>query len=189
MIRICSRRCISTSHRIIRMQQAKKQQQIVETDQQQTSLQTGFAEKAKENVKTAGYGSVIVAGLGVTGFILYTVFRELFSGQSPSVLFQAASDRCAADQRVQDLLGEPIKAFGEETRRGRRRHVAHLDYVDEKGRKGVRVKFYLQGSRKRATAQLDAREDERDGKMKTRFIIVTADHDVMHRSIVVEDNR
>ena len=33
-----------------------------------------------------------------------------------------------------------------------------LEYTDEEGRKGIRVKFYLQGVRKRATAHLDARE-------------------------------
>ena len=38
-------------------------------------------------------------------------------------LFQKASDQCVRDPRVQDMLGEPIKAFGEETRRGRRKHV------------------------------------------------------------------
>ena len=35
---------------------------------------------------------------------------------------------------------------------------SYLDYTDENGRKGVRVQFYLQGLRKRATCQVDARE-------------------------------
>ena len=146
-----------------------------------------FAKKTKENVKTASYGAVIVVGIGVTGFILYTVLRELFSGDSPNSLFQLASDKCMEHPKVQDLLGEPIKAFGEETRRGRRRHVASLSYVDEQGRKGLRVQFYLQGLRKRANAQIDAREDE-NGTLRTRYIIVTAD-DLLRTSIVVEDNR
>ena len=33
-----------------------------------------------------------------------------------------------------------------------------MNYVDEEGRKGIRVQFYLQGLRKKATAQIDARE-------------------------------
>ena len=86
-------------------------------------LQTSFTKKAKENVKTASYGMVIVAGVGVTGIILYTIFQELFSGDSPNSLFQMASEKCIAHPKVQDMLGEPIKAFGEENRRGRRRHV------------------------------------------------------------------
>ena len=145
------------------------------------------AQKAKENVKTASYGMVIVVGIGVTGVVLYTVLQELFSGDSPTVLFQIASEKCVEHPKVQDLLGEPIKAFGEETRRGRRRHVISLSYVDDQGKNGVRVQFYLQGLRKRATGQVDAREDE-NGKLKIRYIVVTAD-DLLRTSIIVEDNR
>ncbi len=86
-------------------------------------MQTSFAQKAKENAATAGYAGVIVGGLAVTAAIAFVVLRELFSGESPNALFQRASDECVANGKVQDLLGEPIKAFGEETRRGRRRHV------------------------------------------------------------------
>ena len=150
-------------------------------------LQTGFAEKAKEGAKTVSSVGVIAFGLGVTGIILYTVFNELFSGSGPTKLFQKASDQCVRDPRVQDMLGEPIKAFGEETRRGRRKHVSFLEYTDEEGRKGIRVKFYLQGVRKRATAHLDAREDS-SGQLVTRFLLVQAD-DLLRTSIVVEDNR
>ena len=146
-----------------------------------------YTQKAKENAKTASYGIVIVVGVGVTCIVLYTVLSELLSGDSPTALFQMASDKCVEHPKVQDLLGEPIKAFGEETRRGRRRHVTHLDYVDENGKKGIRVQFYLQGLRKRGTAQIDAREGE-DGKLKTRYIVVTAD-DLLRTSVVVEDNR
>lgn len=150
----------------------------------QTATKT---QKAKENAKTASYGMVIVVGVCVTCVVLFTVIKELFSADSPTALFQMASDKCVEHPKVQDLLGEPIKAFGEETRRGRRRHVSHLDYVDEQGKKGIRVQFYLQGLRKRGTAQIDAREGE-DGKFKTRYIVVTAD-DLLRTSVVVEDNR
>lgn len=153
-----------------------------------SEIQTAtFSQKTKENVKTASYGMVIVVGIGVTSVVLYTVLKELFSRDSPTALFQMASDKCTEHPNVQDLLGEPIKAFGEETRRGRRRHVTHLDYVDDQGRKGIRVQFYLQGLRKRGTAQIDAREDA-NGKLQTRYIVVTAD-DLLRTSVVVEDNR
>ena len=79
---------------------------------------------AKDNAKTAGYAGVIIGGLGVTCAVLYIVAREMLSGESPVALFQKASDQCVENEKIQDLLGEPIKAFGEETRRGRRRHVA-----------------------------------------------------------------
>lgn len=77
----------------------------------------------KETTKTAGNLGVILFGLGITGSILWAVCRELFSGNSPNNIYSKALDRCISDQRIQDHLGEPIKAFGEENRRGRRRHV------------------------------------------------------------------
>ena len=158
------------------------------TESKAGEVQTAtYKQKAKENVKTASYGMVIVVGITVTGVILYTVLKELFSRESPVALFQMASEKCVENPKVQDLLGEPIKAFGEEDRRGRRRHVTSLSYVDEQGKKGTRVVFYLQGLRKRATAQIDARQDE-NGKLQTRYIIVTAD-DLLRTSVVVEDNR
>ena len=69
-----------------------------------------------------------------------------------------ASDQCMNHPKVQDLLGEPIKAFGEESRRGRRRHVRQLRYQDDQGRSGLRVQFHLQGLRHRGLAEVDARE-------------------------------
>ena len=77
----------------------------------------------KETTKTASYLGVILAGVGVTGFIFYQVFKELFSSKSPNSVYSASLTKCCADPRVVDALGQPIKGFGEETRRGRRRHV------------------------------------------------------------------
>ena len=64
---------------------------------------------------------------------------------------------CISDNRVQDKLGEPVKAFGEETRRGRRNRVSQMKYQDNLGKNGIRIQFYLQGVRNRATVELDAR--------------------------------
>ena len=72
---------------------------------------------AKENVKTASYSAVIVAGLGATLVVLYVIFQELFSGETAQSFFQYGSKQCMDNEKVQDLLGEPIKAYGEETRR------------------------------------------------------------------------
>ena len=64
---------------------------------------------------------------------------------------------CISDNRVQDKLGEPVKAFGEESRRGRRNRVSQMKYQDNMGKNGIRIQFYLQGVRNRATVELDAR--------------------------------
>jgi import inner membrane translocase subunit TIM21 len=80
----------------------------------------------KETAKTASYLGVILAGVGVTAVIFYQVFRELFSSKSPNSVYTTSLKKCCKDPRVIDSLGEPIKGFGEETRRGRRRHVRYV---------------------------------------------------------------
>lgn len=60
------------------------------------------------------------------------------------------------DPRVQDSLGAPIKGFGEESRRGRRQHVAHSSF-DRNGVPHIRMRFYVQGIRNKATVHLESR--------------------------------
>ncbi len=78
----------------------------------------------KENVKTSGYGVVLLAGIAITGGLLYVVLSELFSGDSPNNIYTHGFKLCKLSQQVQDALGTPIKCYGEETRRGWRRHVS-----------------------------------------------------------------
>jgi len=157
------------------------------SESNKNTLQTSFAEKAKDNAATASYGMVIVVGLAVTGYIAFTVLNELFSSDSPQALYEKSARLCTDHPKVQDMLGEPIKVFGEENRRGRRNRVSHLMYQDDTGRKGIRLQFYLQGSRNRATVQLDAREDN-SGHFQTRFLLVNVE-DFLRNTIIVQDNR
>ena len=60
------------------------------------------------------------------------------------------------DPRVQDSLGAPIKGFGEESRRGRRQHVAHSSF-ERNGVPHIRMRFYIQGIRNKATVHLESR--------------------------------
>ena len=114
--------------------------------------------------------------------------------------------------KVQDFLGPPIKAFGEESRRGRRERIYNVKYVDKDGRNGIRLQFYLQGRRNKATCQLDARyiverhwnislistlygikirvifREDSSGKMQTRFLIVSVE-DLLRNVVIVHDNR
>ena len=103
------------------------------TEVKKSEIKTAtYTQKAKENAKTASYGMVIVVGVGVTGVVLYTVLSELFSGDSPTALFQMASDKCVEHPQVQDLLGEPIKAFGEEHKKIEKIIVYHTNIIEQR---------------------------------------------------------
>lgn len=134
-----------------------------------------LGERIKENTKTASYMGVIAIGLTVTGIMFYAIFRELMSSKSPNNVYSSALDKCInvrahtpssqwismlielpnfQDNRVQDSLGAPIKGFGEESRRGRRQHVAHQTF-ERHGRPHIRMQFYVQGIRNKATVHLE----------------------------------
>lgn len=120
-----------------------------------------IGEKIKENTKTASYTAIILAGLGVTGIMFYAIFRELFSKESSCNIYSKALKRVEQDPRVQDALGAPIKGFGEMSRRGRRQHVAH-SHFERNGVPHMRMQFYVQGVRNKATVQLESRRVRSD---------------------------
>ena len=62
-----------------------------------------------------------------------------------------------------------------------------MPYTDSDGKKGMRVQFYLQGSRNRAVVQVDAKEDDA-GVMVTKYIVVQVE-DWLRNTVVVEDTR
>lgn len=117
-----------------------------------------LGEKVKETTKTVSYLGIILIGVGVTGTLFYAVFNELFSSKSPNNVYSKAAKLCVNDIRVRDKLGYPITTYGEETRRGRRKHVSHVTYIGKDGRQHLRMKFYLKGSVFTATANLDVVE-------------------------------
>ncbi|XP_014094663.1 mitochondrial import inner membrane translocase subunit Tim21 [Bactrocera oleae] len=145
-----------------------------------------LGEKIKENTKTASYTAIILAGIGVTGVMLYAIFRELFSSCSPNNIYSEALDLVKEDPRVQDALGAPIKGYGEESRRGRRQRVAHSTF-ERNGVLHVRMQFYVQGIRNRGTVHLESRQAS-SGKMEYRYLFVQLDH-YPHTTIIIEDNR
>lgn len=172
----------------IRLQKVKPSTALAEARQRSELSEEvkPLGEKIKENTKTASYMGIILLGVGVTGVMFYAIFRELFSSQSPNSVYSEALDRCQDDPKVQDALGAPIKGFGEETRRGRRRHVAHSVY-EKDGRKYMRMQFYIQGVRNKGTVHLEMRENQ-SGKYEYRYLFITLDY-YPNSTIVLEDNR
>ncbi|XP_050399231.2 mitochondrial import inner membrane translocase subunit Tim21 [Patella vulgata] len=145
-----------------------------------------LGEKVKEAGKDASYIGVILLGLGVLGVIVYAVGQELFSSSSPSGIYGSALKLCKQNTQIIDALGQPIKGYGETTRRGRRRHVSHLEFMED-GVKHIRMKFYIEGPHKKGTVTLESKQNDR-GKYEVCFIYVELDG-YPSRVIVVEDNR
>lgn len=83
----------------ISRQKAKSQNDktLVMSSGDRTEISTDvrpIGERIKENTKTASYFGVIVFGIGVTGIIMFVVFRELFSSSSPNNVYSEALKMC-----------------------------------------------------------------------------------------------
>ncbi|CAG9826110.1 unnamed protein product [Diabrotica balteata] len=170
--------------------QSTKQKEKSLTSSTRGDLDTNvkpLGEKVKETTKTVSYLGIIAFGLVVTGSLFYAVFNELFSSKSPNNIYSKAVKKCLADHRVEDKLGLPITAYGEQTRRGRRQHVSHVVYTGRDGRKHLRMKFHLKGSFHSGTVQLDMAENDA-GDYEYRYIYLEVD-DLLNNVIVIEDNR
>uniref|UniRef100_A0A1A9UYL1 Mitochondrial import inner membrane translocase subunit Tim21 n=1 Tax=Glossina austeni TaxID=7395 RepID=A0A1A9UYL1_GLOAU len=170
-------------------QKSNREVQIKKSGYGGTAVSTDvrpLGEKIKENTKTASYVAVIVAGVGVTAIIFWTIFSELFSSTSPNNIYSSALEKVKDDPRVQDAIGAPIKGYGEESRRGRRQRVAHSAYL-RNGIPHMRMQFYIQGIRNKATVHLETRENS-SGKMEYRYLFVQLDN-YPHTTVILEDNR
>ncbi|XP_055784282.1 mitochondrial import inner membrane translocase subunit Tim21-like [Salvelinus fontinalis] len=147
------------------------------------------AHKVKEAGKDFTYLIVVLIGLGVTGGLLYVVFQELFSSSSPSKVYSKAFNKARLHPEVIGVFGEPIKCFGETSRRGRRQQVSHVEYMKD-GLKHMRLKFYIEGDEpgRQGTVHTESKENPETGKLEFRYIFVEVDT-YPRRTIVIEDNR
>ncbi|XP_072460206.1 mitochondrial import inner membrane translocase subunit Tim21 isoform X2 [Notamacropus eugenii] len=123
------------------------------------------------------------------GGLFYVIFKELFSSSSPNKIFGKALEKCRSHPEVISVFGHSIKGYGESTRRGRRQHVSHIEYVKD-GLKYIRLKFYIEGSvpGKQGTVHLEMKENPESGTYEFRYIFVDVDA-FPRRTIIIEDNR
>ncbi|XP_071559792.1 mitochondrial import inner membrane translocase subunit Tim21 [Temnothorax nylanderi] len=162
----------------------KKSVTKADANETNNQVQIGTAEVVKENLKSVGYLGVIVGGVGVTALILYALFSELFSSKSPYAIYSEARVRCMEHPKVMDILGAPVKAYGDETRRGRRKHISHMYYIKQ-GVKYMRLRFYVQGTRRQGTVYAEVKENA-SGNYEYSYLYVTVNH---VGTIVIEDNQ
>ena len=58
---------------------SKELKQVPESQKSNSQLSTSFSEKAKDNVKTGGYGLVLLGGLGLIAVVAGTIFKVFLS--------------------------------------------------------------------------------------------------------------
>uniref|UniRef100_A0A914ZUD2 Mitochondrial import inner membrane translocase subunit Tim21 n=1 Tax=Parascaris univalens TaxID=6257 RepID=A0A914ZUD2_PARUN len=146
---------------------------------------TTTAERVKEKAENTFFYAVLAASVGALGVLCYLLFEQFFSVDSPHKIYSNALSMIRADDRCEEIFGSPIAGFGEETSRGRRRHVAHQKYRKD-GRDRIRVVFHLKGPRCEGLAQ--AEMEMVDGTWEWRFLLVQT-RERPSRTCILIDNR
>jgi len=104
------------------------------------------------------YVFLIAGCAGIIGLV-YILYKQFWSALSPTRIYSDAAKIIRADDRCIAVFGSPIAVHGEETSRGRRRHVRSIDYISTtSGTRRVRVMFHLKGPLARGTAYTEIEE-------------------------------
>jgi len=147
-------------------------------------IQAKIAQRVVEDERLASptsYALMIVgAGLGLSLFFSYSVYKELFSFSRQSVYSDAVAV-VTAHPEVQAVLGEGLECYGDERRTLRRPNASarHLAY-EEEGAKGIRMQFHVKGSKGSGVVNLDRKGSGYE------FLYVQ-ENQSPHRTIVLQD--
>jgi len=92
---------------------------------------------------------VILLGAGLSALLIYSLTSELFSKNSPTVLYGDACERIKQSSRLAKYLNGPLTIHNNPPSsvrpRHRNRHVTSRVMVDAEGREHMIMTFYVQG--------------------------------------------
>ncbi|GAB5593800.1 mitochondrial import inner membrane translocase subunit tim21 [Umbelopsis nana] len=130
-------------------------------------------QKVVAATKTSANIGLIVAGVAVTGTILYYVGSELFGTQSSTHIFSDALERVRQHEELSAMLGSPIKGHGEpsRSRMRRNRRILHQLAQDSEGREHLLMRFYVEGPDNEGTCMVNMIKDD-SGKWTYRQLYV-----------------
>ncbi|KAJ7169526.1 TIM21-domain-containing protein [Mycena filopes] len=114
------------------------------------------AGKVKRTTARTTNLSVILVGAGLSAVLIYCLTTELFSKNSPTVLYDDACERIKASSRVPGEISRRNSGFHLDPPtavrpRHRNRHVSSSIRVDAAGREHMFLNFYIQSQPKKAS--------------------------------------
>ncbi|KIY51334.1 hypothetical protein FISHEDRAFT_37276 [Fistulina hepatica ATCC 64428] len=118
-------------------------------DKIQSWSQLSTAGKMKRTTVQTKNLTVILLGAGLATIIIYCLATELFSTNSPTVLYKASCERIAISPKVAKYLQGPLDFHSTPPTDGRPRHrnrqiLSQIAY-DSSGREHMLLNFYVEG--------------------------------------------
>ena len=122
------------------------------------------SEKAARSTQQSFNLGIILLGAGLTTAVAYILYREVFSPDSKTAVFNRAADRVRAHPQCRALLAGPddyhskreIEAHGEPSwsRWARNRTIASRHETDRAGVEHTYLHFYVEGPANHGTVQV-----------------------------------
>jgi hypothetical protein len=150
-----------------------------------------------EPPKTAGEA---VARYAYTGFWLslmagglyciYVLAKEIFPGRmNPNSLFSEVFDKLKFDDRILEMTGSNVKAFGRDSGRrteGRRNQIDSRKFVDDRlGTSCLRVRFNMEGTRGKVKVWASVL----DSTPANEYVYIIVQNMRTGQVLTIEDNR
>lgn len=131
-----------------------------------------FVASARRAATFSFYSALVLGALGFTGVATYYFAQELLLPSSDVQVFQRAFHLIERDAKTKELLGEKLKAHGEQTnnRWAHNRPIASRRSVDQYGREHVVMQFHVDGEKNTALARLELIDNA--GKRDFRYLVL-----------------
>ncbi|TFK76807.1 hypothetical protein BDN72DRAFT_10560 [Pluteus cervinus] len=112
----------------------------------------------RSTARTTNLG-VILLGAGLSALLVYSLTSELFSKNSPTVLYGDACERIKSSQKVSKYLNGPLAFHNNPPSvirpRHRNRHVTSQIFLDTHGNEHMVLTFYVKGAPPGSTPSSD----------------------------------
>ncbi|KAF9348591.1 mitochondrial import inner membrane translocase subunit tim21 [Mortierella sp. NVP85] len=130
-------------------------------------------EKVVTATKTTTNYAVIAAGVVLVGAIGYAIVSELFGSNSDTHIFGDALEKVRHNEKLADVLGSPVKGYGEpsSSKRRRNRRIHSQVVLDAGGKEHLLMRFYVEGPDNEGTAHLEMIKNQR-GDWEYKYLFV-----------------
>ena len=146
-----------------------------------------FADKVRVYSKLSLQWMLI---LGIAGLSAYMVYELVFSGVSPTKLYDEAFARLQHDETVKSqITGEDMRCYGRGGSESRRNQVDSFSYTEENDRpvsKRTRIRFNIEGKKGKALVYAEVSDNLPEGE---KFVYLIVQDRRTGRVLTVVDNR
>ncbi|KAF9311407.1 hypothetical protein BG003_007446 [Podila horticola] len=107
------------------------------------------------------------------GVIGYAIISELFGSNSDTHIFGDALEKVRSHEKLQDIIGSPMKGHGEpsSSKRRRNRRIQSQVVLDGEGKEHLLMRFFVEGPDNEGTAHLEMVKDARN-KWEYKYLFV-----------------